>query len=245
MKLKRQETSTETVPGLVRASVRMPSRRRFRTTVSPSEAIGGPRVPWPAAGDPLRGAIVGTGDPAPIFAYMPIEVFLDRRLTLEPLRVLGVLFSFRSRTMNTIFPRRQAIAERCGMHLSNISTATSALERFGWLTKEGKGEFSKASRYTVTVPNTVAHSASSSVAESATRMRLADPGSAACWTKCQGALPECAHCRIRTVSKSLPAQRERNSVSRASKYALSCSPRSIQVTNAQYEQRFSQNGTWM
>ncbi|MBI5922033.1 MAG: helix-turn-helix domain-containing protein [Betaproteobacteria bacterium] len=101
----------------------------------------------------------GTASAQVIFSYMPIEVFLDKRITLEQLRVLGALFSFRGKDSNTVFPSRKAIAKRCGMHQSNISTATTALERLGWLTKIGKGGFSKATRYTITVPETVADSA--------------------------------------------------------------------------------------
>jgi hypothetical protein len=32
-----------------------------------------------------------------VFSIVPIEAFLDKRLTLEQLRVLGVLFSFRAK----------------------------------------------------------------------------------------------------------------------------------------------------
>lgn len=111
-------------------------------------------------------------DPA-IFSYMPVDAFLDRRLTLEQLRVLGALFSFRGKDSNTVFPSRKAIASRCGMHQSNISTATTALERLGWLSKAGRGGHSKATRYTITVPDTVAQSATvadaATVADQATR----------------------------------------------------------------------------
>ena len=100
------------------------------------------------------------------FAIMPIEALADKRLTLEQLRVLGALFSFRGKDTNTVWPSRQAIADRIGMNVCNISTATSALERMGWLRKEGKGGYGKATRYTISVPDTVAQSAT--VAERAT-----------------------------------------------------------------------------
>lgn len=102
----------------------------------------------------------------PFFAIVPGEVIKDRRLTLEQLRVLIALFSFRGKDTNTVYPRREAIAERTGMHPANISSATSALERLGWLRKDGKGGYSKATRYTISVPDTVADQAT--VAESAT-----------------------------------------------------------------------------
>lgn len=122
----------------------------------------------------------------PIFAIVPVEAIKDKRLTLEQLRVLVALFSFRGKNTNTVYPRREAIAERTGMHTANISSATSALERLGWLTKEGKGGHSKATRYTITVPETVAdsatvaeqatvaQSATGTLAESATRLPLAE-----------------------------------------------------------------------
>jgi hypothetical protein len=109
-----------------------------------------------------------------VFSIVPIEVWRDKRLTLEQIRVLGVLLSFRAKNTDTVWPSRQQIAERCGMNVCNISTATSSLERLGWLRKDGKGGHSKATRYTITVPDlddsgTVAHSATPPVADSATR----------------------------------------------------------------------------
>lgn len=110
------------------------------------------------------------------FAVVPLEVVQDRRLTLEQTRVLVALFSFRNKVTNTVWPSRAAIAERTGMHPSNISSATTALVNLGWLVKEGTGGYSKSTRYTLCVPEllsptTVAHSAT--VAESATVARSA------------------------------------------------------------------------
>lgn len=111
------------------------------------------------------------------FALVPLEVIQDRRLTLEQTRVLISLFSFRNRSTNTVWPSRKTISERTGMHPSNISAATTALVSFGWLVKEGDGGRSKATRYTITVPDletvaeqdTVAQSATKTVAERATQ----------------------------------------------------------------------------
>lgn len=104
------------------------------------------------------------------FSLVPIEVVRDKRLTLEQMRVLIALFSFRSKATNTIWPSRQAISARCGVHPSNVSAATTALERLGWLRKDGNGGRSKASSYTLCVPyldtNTVAQQ--DTVADSAT-----------------------------------------------------------------------------
>lgn len=108
------------------------------------------------------------------FSLVPIEVILDKRLTLEQTRVLIALFSFRNKVTDTVWPSRAKIAERTGMHPSNISAATTALVGLGWLMKVGAGGHSKASRYTLCSPEvTVAERAtvaqSATVAERATR----------------------------------------------------------------------------
>lgn len=121
---------------------------------------------------------------AAIFSIVPIEVWRDKRLTLKQVRVLGVLFSFREKNTNVVWPSRQKIADRCGMNPCDVSTATTALERLGWLSKDGKGGHSKATRYTITAPSllddgeTVADSTtvvdSATVADSTTRLPVAD-----------------------------------------------------------------------
>lgn len=73
-----------------------------------------------------------------MFSIMPIEAFSDKRLTLQHIRVLGTLLSFRAKNTNVVWPSRNEIAARCGMHPSNISAATSDLVKFGYV--EG-GEF--------------------------------------------------------------------------------------------------------
>ena len=100
------------------------------------------------------------------FVMLPIAAIRDRRLTMEQLRVLAALYSFESSDSDVVFPSRQVISEMTGMHQSNISAATSALEAKGWLKKDGKGGHSRATRYTITIPYTVAQSAT--VAEQAT-----------------------------------------------------------------------------
>ena len=117
------------------------------------------------------------------FSLVPIEVILDKRLTLEQTRVLIALFSFRNKVTDTVWPSRAKISERTGMHPSNISAATTALVGLGRLKKVGSGGHSKASRYTLCSPEetvaeqaTVAHPATvaeeATVAQSAT---VADP----------------------------------------------------------------------
>lgn len=113
-----------------------------------------------------------------IFSIVPVEVWLDKRLTLEQIRVLGALLSFRGKNTNTVWPKRELLALRCAMPVAKISEATSSLVRLGWLEKNGRGGFSKPTSYTITVPEsvTVAHSvtvpvsATSTVTESVTRM---------------------------------------------------------------------------
>ncbi|MFN5744632.1 MAG: helix-turn-helix domain-containing protein [Methylococcaceae bacterium] len=95
------------------------------------------------------------------FAQVPIQVIQDSRLTLEQLRVLIALLSFGNKDGGSVWPKRALIAERTGMHPANISAATTALVKLGWLEKVGKGGFSKSTRYTLKMPTTVAHSATS------------------------------------------------------------------------------------
>ncbi|SDH86253.1 helix-turn-helix domain-containing protein [Propionivibrio dicarboxylicus] len=90
-----------------------------------------------------------------VFAFMPVEVFADSRLTLTQLRVLGVIYSFRSKDTNIAFPKREAIARRCGLSVTKISTATTALVKLGWLKKTGKGGFSRPVEYQVCFPETI------------------------------------------------------------------------------------------
>ena len=88
------------------------------------------------------------------FGIVPVEVAMDQRLTLQQMRVLVALYTFRNRNTEMAHPTREEIRERTGMALSKISTATSDLERLGWLTKTGNGGRSQATRYRVHVPET-------------------------------------------------------------------------------------------
>lgn len=131
----------------------------------------------------------------PVFSIVPIEVVQDRRLTLWHVRVLVALLSFRRKNTDTVWPSREQIAERAGMHIANVSKTTTELVALGWLVKEGEGGRSKSCEYRITVPETVAEfttdsypqtvaarttvaesatvakSASKTLAESATRIR--------------------------------------------------------------------------
>ena len=105
------------------------------------------------------------------FAQVPIQAIQDSRLTLEQLRVLIALLSFGNKDGGSVWPKRALIAERTGMHPANISAATSALVKLGWLEKVGKGGFSKSACYTLKLPTTVADQAT--VVDSATVARSA------------------------------------------------------------------------
>ncbi|MFA5386775.1 MAG: helix-turn-helix domain-containing protein [Candidatus Paceibacterota bacterium] len=94
----------------------------------------------------------GAKKDAPDFVVVPMDVVLDRRLTLRQMRVLMALFSFRSKTTNTVWPSREAIAKRTHLDIATISSATTDLVRLGWLMKAGTGGHSKATRYTLCVP---------------------------------------------------------------------------------------------
>ena len=87
------------------------------------------------------------------FAKMPIEAFLDHRLTLKQLRVLGALYSFADSKTGEAHPKREALAERCGMLPDNISRATSQLAELGWLKKVGGGGYGLPASYAITVPD--------------------------------------------------------------------------------------------
>ena len=90
------------------------------------------------------------------FGITPSEVTMDNRLTLETMRVLVALFSFRNKVTGLAWPSREELSIRCGnMHPSNISEATTKLVELGWLLKEGKGGHSKSTRYTLSIPEEV------------------------------------------------------------------------------------------
>lgn len=89
----------------------------------------------------------------PIITIMPIAVFLDHRLTLIQTRILGAIFSFRNKDTGIATVKRETLSKRCGYSPRTISEATTQLENFGWLVKTGKGGFSKASEFRITVPD--------------------------------------------------------------------------------------------
>lgn len=93
------------------------------------------------------------------FSMVPVAAFRDRRLTYRQLVVLGAICSFRQASSNnSVCAGRNQIAERCRLHPSVISAATTDLEDLGWLQKSGRGGRSMKTTYLITIPETVAES---------------------------------------------------------------------------------------
>ncbi len=93
------------------------------------------------------------------FAMVPLAAFSDRRLTYRQLVVFGVICSFRQGSSDlSVCAGRDEIAERCGLHPSVISSATTDLEGYGWLQKSGRGGRAIKTVYRITIPETVTES---------------------------------------------------------------------------------------
>jgi len=90
----------------------------------------------------------------PVFSKMPVEAFRDARLSSRDMRILGLLFAFANRE-GRCWPSRHQLSRLSGLPVSRISTATSRLVVFGWLTKTGNGGRSRACRYQLHTPETV------------------------------------------------------------------------------------------
>jgi Helix-turn-helix domain len=89
-----------------------------------------------------------------LFSVMPIEAFLDDRLSKTDLRVLGAIISFADKK-GVCWPRREQISERCGLPVQKISYSTTRLIDFGWLKKEGNGGCSRSANYYVLKPDLI------------------------------------------------------------------------------------------
>ena len=87
------------------------------------------------------------------YSIVPLEILSDERLNSWHIRVLIGLLSFRSKNTNTVWPGRELLAERCRMHITNISKTTSELVEFGWLIKIGAGGKSRSVHYQIIVPD--------------------------------------------------------------------------------------------
>lgn len=88
-----------------------------------------------------------------VFSVMPIESFLDDRLSKTDLRVLGAIVSFSDKNTGICWPKREQIATRCNLPLCKISTSTTHLVELGWLEKIGDGGRSRSVNYKVLIPH--------------------------------------------------------------------------------------------
>jgi len=83
----------------------------------------------------------------------PLEALTDTRLSESERKVLLVLFSFRGKVSDTVWPGREKIAERSNIKdLARIGKITTKLADFGWLVKYKKG-FSGHNNYRLTFPD--------------------------------------------------------------------------------------------
>lgn len=90
------------------------------------------------------------------FAILPIEAFYDDELTPAEFRMLGVLYSFRDKNANTVWPKLESIMDRCGYSdTTQVSRMTTKLEKKGWLTKGKKRGPRGPKIYELTVPDRV------------------------------------------------------------------------------------------
>ena len=90
----------------------------------------------------------------PVFSKMPMEAFRDSRLSSRDMRILGLLYAFANRE-GRCWPSRQQLSRLSGLPVNRVSTATSRLVLFGWLTKKGNGGRSRACRYQLHISETV------------------------------------------------------------------------------------------
>lgn len=76
----------------------------------------------------------------PSFAMIPLAALIAPNLTFRTLKVYGAICSFRKDSaVFLIEANREEIASRCGFNASIVSTATTELQRLGWLIKQGVG----------------------------------------------------------------------------------------------------------
>lgn len=87
----------------------------------------------------------------PPFAYVPIDILLDRKVTFEALRVFIALALHADKEDGTCFPGRAKVSMRARLHPSNVSAATRILVEAGWLIKTPRRN--RSSIYKLTVPD--------------------------------------------------------------------------------------------
>jgi len=96
---------------------------------------------------------------ASTYAFVPLVVLKDERLTKIQLKVLWTLYSFvnHKKPDQKLFPKRGTIGERCGYSEQTVSKATKDLEGLGWLVKaNNSGGRSRGAVYYLRVPSHLA-----------------------------------------------------------------------------------------
>lgn len=109
---------------------------------------------------------------ASTYAFVPLVVLKDERLTKIQLKVLWTLYSFvnHKKPDQKLFPKRGTIGERCGYSEQTVSKATKDLEGLGWLVKaNNSGGRSRGAVYYLRVPSHLTE------AEQATKPPLEPP----------------------------------------------------------------------
>ncbi|CAN0493581.1 unnamed protein product, partial [Discosporangium mesarthrocarpum] len=102
------------------------------------------------------------------FAIVPVEVALDDRLGKMHIKVLIAVLSIRDRKADTVWVKREKIAQRCGYNEQTVSKVTSQLVELGWMEKMGRGGFSKPCEYRIKIPDFNAIEQAKTVSDSGT-----------------------------------------------------------------------------
>jgi hypothetical protein len=98
---------------------------------------------------------------------VPVAAASDGRLGKNDLRVLIALLAHADKC-GMCHPKRETISQMTQIRKQTVSNITTNLVRLGWLEKKGKGGFSQASRYRVTVPKACTVTDESTVPEPCT-----------------------------------------------------------------------------
>lgn len=70
------------------------------------------------------------------FAQIPAKAISDARLKPSDLKVLHTLALYANKSGENCYPKRSTIAKATGLSTSEISRATTRLEKCGWLEKK-------------------------------------------------------------------------------------------------------------
>lgn len=108
------------------------------------------------------------------FSRLPGEVLMDSRLKPQHIRVLIALYMHANKRSEVVWPKRKTLARLTGIREATISSLTSELEAFGWVTKaNNSGGCNRPASYRMHVPDGL---------DSGLDVRLTDDGDLACPT---------------------------------------------------------------